>query len=224
VNPAEVEERLERFSRLLLARNAGLNLTSARDAETIAGHVRDSLSLLPYLAEPFVDVGSGGGFPALVLVIATGYRATLVESVLKKARFLQEVVADLGLPVEVRGERAEDAARDPGLREHFAAATARAVASAPAVIELTLPFLALGGVALLQRGRLDPHERAAAADAALVLGGRLDGEVAAAPPPSERRILMVRKIAPTPQRFPRRAGVPAKRPLCARPGEVVSDD
>jgi 16S rRNA (guanine527-N7)-methyltransferase len=103
------------------------------------------------------------------------------------------------------------------LREAFASATARAVASTPAVLELTIPFLSIGGVAVLQRGKLDERERSAAADAALVLGAEIVDELAAdpaGPEPDERRVLVVRKIAPTGQRFPRRAGIPSKRPLC----------
>jgi 16S rRNA (guanine527-N7)-methyltransferase len=141
----------------------------------------------------------------------------LIEATAKKARFLAEVVAELGLPVQVRAERAEEAARDPELRGAFASATARAVSSTPAVLELTIPFLSLGGVAVLQRGKLDERERAAAADAALVLGAEILEEHSADPASPEqagRRVLVVRKIAPTGQRFPRRAGIPAKRPLC----------
>jgi 16S rRNA (guanine527-N7)-methyltransferase len=208
---------LERFVVWLLERNALMNLSAARDAAAVAAHVADSLSILDLMREPLVDVGSGGGFPAIPLAIVTGFRTTLVEATGKKARFLAEVVADLGLPIRVCSERAEDAARDPDLRGTFATATARAVSSAPAVLELTIPFLAIGGMAVLQRGKLEERERTAAADAALVLGGEIVEErpaVAGAGEADERRVLVVRKIAPTGQRFPRRAGIPAKRPLC----------
>ena len=164
---------------------------------------------------------------------------TLVESVVKKARFLEEVVRALELPVRVVTARAEIAARELGLRESFASATARAVAGAPVVIELTIPFLRLGGVAVLQRGELTVAERAAAADAALVLGAQIeadipvaresggesagsstaDGDEAAGGLGGARRILILRKVAATGQRFPRRVGVPAKRPLCWADGD-----
>ena len=206
--------QLERYVALFLERNAGMNLSAARDPLAVADHVRDSLGIAPYVREPLVDIGSGGGFPAIPIVIATGMRATLIESAAKKARFLAEVARELGLPLDVRAERAEDAARDSDLRGRFASATARAVSSAPAVIELTVPFLEVGGVAVLQRGRLDAAERTAAGDAALVLGAELAGEIVASDG-SERRVLLVRKVAPTGPRFPRRAGIPAKRPLCS---------
>ena len=141
-------------------------------------------------------------------------RVTLVESALKKARFLEEVVKKLDLPVSVRAVRAEDAARETALRETFASATARAVASATAVIELTVPFLCLGGLAVLQRGSLSTHESAAATDAALVLGARVEDIIAQEAAGDNRCLLLVRKTAATGPRFPRRAGIPAKRPLC----------
>lgn len=209
----DVVAKLERYVALFLERNAAMNLSSARDPQAVAAHVRDSLAIAPLIGEPLVDLGSGGGFPAIPLAIVTGYRMTLIEATVKKARFLEAVVRDLALPVEVRAERAEDAARDPALREQFATATARGVASAPVVIELAIPFLRVGGVAVLQRGRLDPAERTAAGDAALVLGAEISDEILASDR-GERRVLLVRKLEPTGQRFPRRAGIPAKRPLC----------
>jgi len=216
----EIRDRLELFSKLLLEANVKTNLTGARTSDEVVAHIADSLSLLPFVAGPLVDIGSGGGFPAIPLVIVTGMEATVIESVAKKARFLESVVAALGLPVNVRAQRAEEAARDPALRERFASATARAVGSAPAVLELTLPFLALGGVAVLQRGRFTDSERVATQDAALVLGGALREEIRPERLDDERRILLVVKERPTGPRFPRRAGVPAKRPLCSSTGEA----
>jgi 16S rRNA (guanine527-N7)-methyltransferase len=204
---------LERYVELFLERNAAMNLSAARDPSALAEHVRDSLAIARYVREPLVDVGSGGGFPAIPIVIATGIHATLIESATKKARFLREVASDLDLPIEVRAERAEDAARNPALRGTFSSATARAVSNMPTVLELTVPFLKVGGLAVLQRGRLDSAERTAAADAALVLGAEIDEEILASED-GDRRVLLVRKIAATGPRFPRRAGVPAKRPLC----------
>ncbi len=228
VHPSQAaRDRLVAYAVLLLERNLQLNLTAARDADSVAAQIRDSLSVLPYVREPLVDVGSGGGFPALPLAIVTGWQVTLVESVQKKARFLEEAVEQLDLRVSVVCARAEDAAHEPALRERFASATARAVASAPAVLELTLPFLAVGGVAALQRGAFSSEERQAVADAALMLGGDASDEIMLDSASSEgRRILLVTKRASTPGRFPRRSGVPAKRPLCfaAKLGREVAYD
>jgi 16S rRNA (guanine527-N7)-methyltransferase len=228
---------LERFVAAFLERNAAMNLSAARDAAAVAAHIADSLAIVDLIREPLVDVGSGGGFPAVPLAIVTGFRTTLIEATGKKARFLAEIVEELGLPIDVCAARAEDAARDAALRGAFGSATARAVSSTPTVLELTVPFLRLGGVAVLQRGKLAERERTAATDAALVLGAELVEERSTDVPPvdrpgdsrhlgepgfderesterDERRVLVFRKVAATGQRFPRRAGIPSKRPLC----------
>ena len=221
---AEIRVGLERFVALLLERNAATNLTSARDPAAVMLHVRDSLGLVPFVGHTHVDIGSGGGFPGLVLAIATRKPITLVESLAKKATFLREVAALLGLPVDVVCARAEDVGRDPAFRERFATATARAVAGVTTVLELTVPLLEVGGRALLQRGRFTTLERASAHDAALVLGAEIAGEYAVdergmvarqAVDDDGRRLLVVAKRLATGPRFPRRAGIPAKRPLCA---------
>ncbi|GAC1656864.1 MAG: hypothetical protein NVS9B12_08730 [Vulcanimicrobiaceae bacterium] len=121
------------------------------------------------------------------------------------------MLAALQLEGEVVAARAEVAAHDPALREQWNSATARAVATASTVAELVLPFLAPGGRAILQRGALGAQERHALADAALMLGARVSGEVELS---GGRRIILLEKEAPTPSRFPRRPGVPQKRPLC----------
>lgn len=221
---ARIRASLERFVSLLLERNAAMNLTSARDPDAVMVHVRDSLGLVPHVGATHVDIGSGGGFPGLVLAIATRKPTTLVESLAKKAAFLREVVLDLGLAVDVVCDRAEDVGRNPAFRERFATATARAVAGVTTVLELAIPLLEIGGRALVQRGRFTALERASAHDAALVLGAEIagefavddDGEVSEVPPVGDgRRLVVVAKRFATGPRFPRRAGIPAKRPLCA---------
>ncbi|MDQ2858561.1 MAG: 16S rRNA (guanine(527)-N(7))-methyltransferase RsmG [Candidatus Eremiobacteraeota bacterium] len=213
---AAKRELLARYAHLLLQRNAAVNLTAARDAEGVALHVRDSLRIARFVREPLVDVGSGGGFPGIPLAIVTGASGTLIEAVGKKAAFLREVVADMQLPLAVVQARAEDAGRRPDLRESFGSATARAVGTVSTVLELTIPLLAVGGVAVLQRGEVSAGERAAASDAALMLQAELMDEAVDTEMPG-RRVLVFRKVGPTGGRFPRRAGVPAKRPLCAEP-------
>ncbi|GAC1620678.1 MAG: 16S rRNA (guanine(527)-N(7))-methyltransferase RsmG [Vulcanimicrobiaceae bacterium] len=221
-----VRERLARYVALLSERNAATNLTAARDPAAVAAHVRDSLGLVGYVREPHVDIGSGGGFPAIPLAIATGYRMTLVESIAKKATFLREIALELGLPLDVVCARAEDVGRNPAYRGRFASATARAVAGVTTVLEYAVPLLAVDGVCLLQRGGYADVERSAASDAGLVLGARLVGEYAVidgtvgsdVPGDADgRRLLVFAKSQPTAARFPRRAGIPAKRPLCVPP-------
>lgn len=195
----------------LLSTNRKVNLTGAKSAEELAPHLIDCLTIVPYITDPLIDVGSGGGLPAIPLAIATGVHVTMIESTAKKARFLEETLAALGLRGRAIAERAEVAGHDPELRGKFSSATARAVSSAPTVLELVLPFLAPGGIGVFQRGGYEPRERNAAEDAALVLGAQIEDEIALE---GERRILLVRKVAETNIRFPRRIGIPEKRPLC----------
>ena len=209
--PAELAERLARYGTLLLEANRRVNLTAARDPAALAVHLADALTLAGDVDGELIDIGSGGGLPGIPLAIACGVSVTLVESVAKKAAFLSAALAELGLPGSVIAGRAERLGHDPSLRERFRVATARAVSSAPTVAEFTLPFLAVGGRALLQRGVLDARERQAVEDAAPMLGGRFLEERALG---GERRIIILEKIGPTPARFPRREGIPEKRPLC----------
>jgi 16S rRNA (guanine527-N7)-methyltransferase len=204
-------ERLAVYAALVLAANRRLNLTGAKDGTAFAAHILDALTLAADVVGPLIDVGSGNGVPGIPLALATGVRVTLLEPIKKRAAFLADALAELGLDGEVVPARAEDAAREPAYRERFMTATARAVASAPTVAELTAPFLAVGGHALLQRGTLEPAERNAVTDAALVLGAEVIQERALT---GERRVVVIEKRSPTSPRFPRKNGVPTKRPLC----------
>jgi len=214
---AGVEEplatRLAVYAALVLDANRGLNLTGAKTGAAFAEHILDALTLRTDVVAPLIDVGSGNGLPGIPLALATGARVVLLEPIKKRARFLEHAVAQLGIDGQVLDVRAEDAARNPVYRETFWTATARAVASAPTVAELTVPFLAVGGRALLQRGSLEPVERDAVADAALVLGAELVEE---RPLDGARRIVLLEKRTPTSARFPRKNGIPTKRPLCSR--------
>jgi 16S rRNA (guanine527-N7)-methyltransferase len=200
------------YGTLVLDANRRFNLTGARTPPEFVLQLLDSLEIVPYLREPYVDLGSGAGLPAIPVAIATGMPVTMIESAAKKASFLQSALERLGLQGEVVNERAEVAGRRDEMREHFASGTARAVGAAPTVAELLLPLIELGGVAVLQRGNRDRSERTALEDASLILGGHVEREDELA---AGRRIVLVRKHTVTPSRFPRRTGVPAKRPLCS---------
>lgn len=220
MSPAQVA-LCERFAALLIERNASVNLTAITEPADIAHkHFLDSFTAVAVRRwtgrERLVDVGSGAGFPGLALKIALpGLRVTLVESVGKKARFLEEVVAALGLgDVEVRNERAEDLGRTR--RAAYDVGTARAVGSVGADLEYLLPLLRVGGDAIIWKGRVDAElagaERALAAlggetlsitaTTAFGLGDVLPG----------RHLVVARKARPTPDRYPRRALDMRKRP------------
>lgn len=178
--------------------------------------VEDSLVLLPYLGDAtrVVDVGSGGGLPGLPLKLARPeLEMTLIEADQAKAAFLVQAVARLGLRgVEVLAVRAEDAGRDPRHREAYDVAVARAVAALPALAELCLPLVKVGGRLLAQKTRAEDVQ--AAARAIATLGGEVRSVEQA---PSAARghgvVVVVDKVRPTPDAYPRRPGLPVRRPL-----------
>ena len=201
---------LSAYGAALLEANRRFNLTGAKNPAALLPHLLDALTLLPEIEGRTIDVGSGGGFPGIPLLLA-GARVDFLESNAKKCGFLREQIAAFGATAEVFCGRAEVLGRDLLLREQYDRAVARAVSSATTVAEYLIPFLRVGGVALLPRGRAEEGEAAGIADAALVLGAEpladvlLDGD---------RRIVRLLKRRPTPSRFPRRTGIPESRPLC----------
>ncbi|HEY1728513.1 MAG TPA: 16S rRNA (guanine(527)-N(7))-methyltransferase RsmG [Candidatus Baltobacteraceae bacterium] len=210
--PPEALERLARYGELLLERNREFNLTGARNANAVAEHIADALTLLPFIAADgeLIDVGSGGGLPGIPLAIVSGISLCAIDATAKKVAFISDAMVQLEISGEAIAARAENLAQEQRFREKFMYATARALASAAAVVELTLPFLAIRGRALLQRGTLSDSERSAAREVALALGGEISDEL---PLEGERRILVVTKRFPTPLRFPRRVGIAQRRPL-----------
>ncbi|MCX7019538.1 MAG: 16S rRNA (guanine(527)-N(7))-methyltransferase RsmG [bacterium] len=215
--------RLARLTQLLLAANEKFNLTAITDPADIARlHWEDSLAALntePALtaaARRAVDIGSGAGIPALPLAIALpacGW--TALESAAKKCGFIESAVAELGLGnMTVLCARAEEAGRSPA-RESFDIATARAVGPVASLCEIGLPMLRMGGMLLLYKTRPADGELRGAGRAVSMLGGRicpsyyyrLEGDA------QERAIHRIEKTAPTPDKYPRRSGIPFKRPL-----------
>ena len=211
----------ERYAEELIQRNTTVNLTAITEPVDIAHkHFLDSWTAFGARRwtgkERVIDIGSGAGFPGLALRIAQpGLQMTLVESVGKKARFLEEMSGLLGLSdVEVRNERAELLAQSR--RERYDVASARAVGTLGQVIEYLLPFLRVGGDAIVWKGRLEA-ELAGGQKAAAAVGG----EVARIVPTSElgvgnelpgRNLVVVRKLRPTPTRYPRTAAEARRRP------------
>ena len=217
--------RLDQLGAALREGNRKVNLTRIIDPEEIeTRHFLDSLTAaLPVLdrlnageALRLVDVGSGGGMPGLPLKIAfPALRVTLIESVNKKAEFLRSTVAELQLSdVEAIAERAETEARKPDQRDAYDWAVARALGPLPVVVELCTPFLAPGGLLVAQRsGDLDAELlHAAPAFKALRVWTRtpiyLD-----VPGLEGHGLIVGEKYASTPDAYPRRPGMPRKRPL-----------
>ena len=178
--------------------------------------VDDSLVLLPYLedAVSVVDVGSGAGLPGIPLKICRpDVAVTLVEADQAKAAFLVSAAAQLRLAgVEVVSRPAEEVGRDPRFRERFDLAVARALAPMPVLAELCLPLVRVGGRLLAQK--TETEDVAAAAHALETLGGSLEAmQRAASGARASGTVVVVRKVSPTPEQYPRRAGHPRRKPL-----------
>lgn len=209
----------ERYYAMLAEWGRRMDLTTVLDPEGVqrrhfleslaVGAALRKLGLLPDGAA-VVDVGSGAGFPGLPIRIVWPVRLTLVEPRRKRAAFLQGVVQALGLPdVTVFVERAEALARRPGHREAYDVAVSRALAPARVLAELTLPFVRVGGVSAAPKGERLDEELAEAARALETLHAVAETHAL----PTGGRLLVLRKHGATPERYPRRPGIPSKRPL-----------
>lgn len=213
--------RFDTYQRLLREWNARFNLTAITEPAEIERRLfLDALRLIPVIAAlptapdaRLVDIGSGAGFPAIPLAIMQpGRPITLIEATGKKVTFLEHVISELGLTrVNAIHARAEDVAREPESRGAYDLATARAVSSLPALIELTMPLLRKGGFAVFPKGLDLEDELAAGQRAADLVGAEIVSDEVA--PGGATRIVVVAKRRPTPERFPRRAGLPAREPL-----------
>ncbi len=231
------EERLKAFEiyyRELVAWNEKLNLTAITDYDQVQiKHFLDSLTCLLAVQGPksevrgraldlgsgtrAIDIGAGAGFPGLPLkIVCPGLQLTLLEATGKKVGFLKHMVSCLELEgVEVIKGRAEELGRDAAHRERYDLALARAVAELPVLVEYALPFCRLGGIFVAQKGAEGDAEAKAAAGAMATLGGILRRIVHLELPhlSEPRSLVVIEKIAPTPEKYPRRPGIPSKRPL-----------
>jgi 16S rRNA (guanine527-N7)-methyltransferase len=220
-------DRFRRYGELLLEWNERMNLTAITDpARVQALHFLDALALAPAIRawcraaardDPtLIDVGSGAGLPGLALKLALpSLRVTLLDGTAKRVAFLRHAIDALGLRGigAVQG-RAEELARDPDWRESFDLVTARALARLPTLLEWCLPFARVGGLLLAPKAGDLAAEVRDGRRAAALLGGR----VAAVRPVDlpdlpGRALVLVDKVAPTPWRYPRAAGLPSKQPL-----------
>ncbi len=213
----DVAMRLKRYLAVLASANQRMNLIGDPPELWPNRHLRDALEL-PRLKGPVIDVGSGAGLPGLVMALRDpDLSVTLLESVGKKATFLSTAAVELELShVRVLCERAEVIGQDPEHREWYHTATCRGLARPAAALELVLPLVAPGGVAFLFLGSDDaerfehqPFDRLGGT-LKEIRGYRLPGEQV------DRFLAEVRKTEHTPEEYPRRVGIPKKRPLGPR--------
>jgi 16S rRNA (guanine527-N7)-methyltransferase len=198
---------------MLLDWNRSVNLTGARTMEEVVGQIAagDVLLAIPWTGiGRVIDIGSGGGLPAIPLALAMPQvQFTLLEANTRKCAFLQRVAASLNLRnVAVAAGRAEELGHQPALREQFDRAISRAAAPPAVLLELALPFVRPGGDLVAQVSPVDPH---LLEPAARLLGGgspRLER-----PGDGKGTLLYVPKLGPTPAHYPRRTGIPNRKPL-----------
>ncbi len=229
LSPEQLQQ-LAQFRDLLAVSANEFNLTSLRDPEGIERrHLVESLAFGAFLqkhallpahdtAVPprVLDIGTGAGLPGIPIKIAwPELPITLLESVGKKCRFLEQARDALGLDqVDVVEGRAEDFGRDPAHREAYDLVIARAVAPLAVLMEYALPAMRVGGWLAAPKGSAAISELDAAANAFEALRGRLHDAAPFQPPEGLRQtVILIEKIAPTPERYPRRPGIPSKRPL-----------
>ena len=212
-------QNLEKFSKMLLEKNQVMNLTAITDPNQVATlHLLDSLSLTgvaDFSSRHVVDVGTGAGFPGIPLaIVQQDADFTLLDSLGKRIRFLDEVREALGLGnVACVHGRAEEFAREH--REAFDLAVSRAVANLSTLAELCLPLVRVGGQFLAMKSTGCEAEVAAAERAVHLLGGRLERAVDYTIPTTKitHRVLVIKKIAPTPHKYPRPFSQIKKQPL-----------
>jgi len=222
----------------LLRWNQRMNLTAiTEEGEIQVRHFLDSLSTIEALRDRMgrpspplvlppggctlqgwvIDVGTGAGFPGMPLrLVCPAIHLTLLDSSGKKTSFLRHLVNTLGVPdVEIVTARAEDLGREDAYRERYDVALSRALATLPVLVEYCLPLLRIGGVLVAQKKGDIEKELKAAETAIQVLGGRWRSTIPVCLPGIQEPhyLVVVDKISPTPPKYPRRAGVPTKRPI-----------
>lgn len=217
IDAAPVADALDRYAELLVEYNKKVNLTAITEPEGIEDrHFIDSLLLAaqPEVRGRVVDVGTGAGFPGIVLkLFRPEIELTLMEPTGKRVDFLKYACAELGIEAEFAKERAEEAARKRW-RETFDTAVARAVADLPVLAEYCLPLVNVGGVFVAMKGSSAQDEAVRGAGAVKKLGGEVAGTRAfTLPDSSARELIFCTKISHTPPAYPRNGGKIAKAPL-----------
>lgn len=216
-----------RYYEMLVEWNSFMNLTAITDLdEVLKKHFIDSLSIVKVFSyikeiEPYdmkvIDIGTGAGFPGIPLKIAFPYfNITLIDSLQKRVKFLDEVIEKLELTgINTLHGRAEDYAKPDRLREKYDLCVSRAVANLSTLSEYCLPFVKKNGMFISYKSEKLTDELKEAQKAVTVLGGKIEEQLYFKLPSSDisRNLLIIKKVKGTPDRFPRKAGLPAKEPI-----------
>jgi 16S rRNA (guanine527-N7)-methyltransferase len=215
--------QLQQYFQLLVETNKVMNLTNITEESAVyVKHFYDSLTPMFYdqqltQAVSVADIGTGAGFPGIVLKIANPkLHLTLVDSLNKRLNFLQQVVDQLQLSkVQLVHERAEEFGQQAQYRQQYDYVVARAVANLPVLLELCLPVVKQGGYFIALKGAQAETEMAAAKSALFKLGGQIERVEKLKLPQAagERQLIWIKKVKSTPAKFPRKPGIPARNPL-----------
>lgn len=216
------KEQFNKYYEMLTDWNEKINLTAITDKDEVwLKHFEDSLSIVKIKdmdqTESVIDVGTGAGFPGLpIKIVYPNIKLTLLDSLDKRIRFLEAVVRELGLTdVTCIHGRAEDYSRSPEYREKYDLCVSRAVAGLSVLSELCIPFVKPGGSFVAYKSEKAEAEIAEAENALAILNGRIKTteEFTLSDNVQKRVLIDIEKMGLTPEKYPRRAGVPAKKPL-----------
>lgn len=214
-------KQLYNYMELLLDWNKKINLTAITEPkEIIIKHFIDSMTINKYIENNsnIIDIGTGAGFPGLpIKIINDNISVTLLDSLNKRIKFLDEVISNLNLEkVKTVHSRAEDAAQNKQYRQKFDFAVSRAVAPLNYLLEYMLPFVKINGKCICMKGSNYKEELNDAEAAIFKLGGEVEKTEKIKLPNTniERNIIIIKKIKNTPKEYPRKAGIPKKMPIC----------
>lgn len=213
-------ERLDKYAEMLVETNKSFNLTAITEPDDVTlKHFADCLVLFKFVDIPksskVIDVGTGAGFPGLVLLLARpDLKMTFLDSTKKKLGFIEQVLNETGVNAEILHARAEEAGKNAEFREKFDFATARAVANLTNLSEYCLPFVKVGGKFISMKSASADEEINDAKKAVSILGGKIaENNLFDLVENTPRRILILKKISQTPTKYPRPSAKIAKSPI-----------
>ena len=213
-------EQFETYYEMLVEKNKVMNLTAITEPDDMTvKHFADCLSVFKYVnfkeGARLIDVGTGAGFPGLVLLLARpDLDVTFLDGTGKKLACIESVLSNVGLNGNILHSRAEEAGKDPLYREKFDFATARAVASLPVLCEYCIPFIKKGGSFISMKSAFSDDEIISASASLRILGGKIESDnVFDLVENTRRRILIIKKISQTPSKYPRASAKISKNPL-----------
>ena len=216
----EAFSRLDTFAEMLIETNKSFNLTAIKEPDDVTvKHFADCLSIFKYVDIPegarIIDVGTGAGFPGLVLKLTRpDINMTFLDSTKKRLGFIENVLNECGVQGEIVHMRAEEAAQLSKYREKFDFATARAVAALPVLSEYCLPFVKVGGSFVSMKSADSNEELNEAKKAIAILGGKIEEDILFdLVDDMPRRIVKLKKNSQTPTKYPRPSAQIAKKPL-----------